>query len=96
MSLLGTSRLVSYSADTRICISAGRETRLSKLPCSLRIYSIRKARMGSTDAARRAGKMAAAKVIVAIQARARTMVNGSLELKPYTMECSVLPLTNQT
>ena len=41
--------------------------------------------MGSTDAARRAGVIAAARVIVAIPAKARRMARGSLGLIPYTM-----------
>jgi hypothetical protein len=47
MSLSGTSRLVSYSADTRICISAGWQQESLEIACGLVTYSIsiRKARM---------------------------------------------------
>src|SRR6267378_996533 len=54
-------------------------------------HSIRKARMGSMDAARWAGKNAAANVTIATPTNATRIVRGSLELKPYSMERKVVP-----
>jgi hypothetical protein len=51
---------------------------------------MRKARMGSMDAARRAGKNAAANVTIVMPTNARRIVRGSLELKPYSMERKVV------
>jgi hypothetical protein len=42
------------------------------------------------DAARCAGKKAAANVTVLIPANATRIVRGSLELKPYSIECKVV------
>jgi hypothetical protein len=49
---------------------------------SRQTHSIRKARIGSMDAARHAGKIAAADVTAAMPAKARNIVSGSLALKP--------------
>jgi len=48
------------------------------------------------DAARCAGKNAAASVTTAIPANAATIVKGSLELKPYSIERKVLATASDT
>jgi len=59
-------------------------------------HSIRKARMGSIDAARCAGKNAAANVTMAMPANAPRIVRGSLELKPYSIERKVVATARDT
>src|ERR1700740_313335 len=57
---------------------------------TMRDHSLRKARMGSIDAARWAGKNAAVNVTMVMPANATTIVRGSLELKPYSIERKVV------
>src|SRR6202008_5197405 len=59
-------------------------------------HSIRKARMGSIDAARWAGKNAAVNVTIVMPANATTIVRGSLELKPYSIERKVVATASDT
>jgi hypothetical protein len=57
---------------------------------------MRRARMGSMDAARCAGKNAATNVTVVMPANATRIVTGSLELKPYSIERKVVATTRDT
>jgi hypothetical protein len=69
-----------------------REAKIKKesLPKTTQAHSMRNARMGSMDAARCAGKNAAARVTMVMPANATTIVRGSPELKPYSIERKVV------